>query len=235
MRSQAVGSSCLPRIAKHANYYTAELNNISYPQLPQFLIFVFQKDVDVYSHKRITDAGSQGQRPILNRSSNACIRKLKLQLQTSEHVYSYSSDATAERDQQILYEDTVRNACRDYFGYRQWAESECILVLSSDSYCPLGLSPGVVTPVQISVQAEIQNRCVRLDATCPVAGTPQADDGANTTTRQELALGADKIQGVFTMIGAYTRGVATISPSSVVLSTMAISQQQASEAIARRP
>ena len=198
-------------------------------------MFVFQKSVDCYSHKLITEANDQGLRPVLNRSSNASIRKLYLQLQTSEHVYSYSSDKTAEIDQQILFEDSVRNCCRDYFGFEAWQRSECCLLLSSDSYCPLGLSPGTIMPVQISVRAEIENKNVSLSGTNAVGGTAQAADGAHVATREELSLGADRIQGELLMIAVYTRGVATISPSSVVLSTMAVSQAQASEMLARNP
>ena len=222
-------------IAPLGKYFTAEINNISYPQLPQFLMFVFQKSVDVYSHKLITSDNEKGLRPILNRSSNASIRKLYLQLQTSEHVYSFSSDKTAEMDQQVLYEDSVRNCCRDYFGYENWQRSECCLLLSSDTYCPLGLSPGTIMPVQISVRAEIENKNVSLSATNPVGGTAQHNTGAHVTSRQEISLGADRIQGELLMIALYTRGVATISPSSCVLSTMAISQAQASEIISRNP
>jgi len=224
------------QLAPQTAFYEVEINNVSYPQLPEFLIFAFEKDKNVYSHKRISDADDEGLRPILNRSSNGSIRKLALQIQTSEHVYSYTSEVGGNpRDQQVLYEDTVRNCCRDYFGYRQWQETECVLVLSSDTYCPLGLSPGVVSPVQISVSAQIENKAVFYDAGCPVVGTAQADNGAHVDTRQELALGTDRIPGQLVMIGAFTRGVATISPSSCVLSTMAIAQSQASEILSRQP
>ena len=231
----AANRAMFRRVAPVTNFFTAEINNISYPQLPQYLMFVFQKDVDCYSHKLITSVNDQGLRPVLNRSSNASIRKLYLQLQTSEHVYSYSSDKTAEIDQQILFSDTVRNCCRDYFGFEAWQRSECCLLLSSDTYCPLGLSPGTIMPVQISVRAEIENKNVSLSATNAVAGSAQGADGAHVATRQELALGADRIQGQLLMVAIYTRGVATVSPSSVVLSTMAISQAQASEMLSRNP
>ena len=231
----AAGKALYRTIAPITKFYEVEINNISYPQLPQYLMFVFQKSVDCYSHKLITEANDQGLRPVLNRSSNASIRKLYLQLQTSEHVYSYSSDKTAEIDQQILFEDSVRNCCRDYFGFEAWQRSECCLLLSSDSYCPLGLSPGTIMPVQISVRAEIENKNVSLSGTNAVGGTAQAADGAHVATREELSLGADRIQGELLMIAVYTRGVATISPSSVVLSTMAVSQAQASEMLARNP
>jgi hypothetical protein len=218
--------SVLPKTA----FFEREITNINLPQLPQALFICFQKEVECFSHKRITEAASAGLRSVINQSSNAAIRKLYLQIQTSENVYTYSADKKALLDMAILYEDTIRNCCAGYFDFHQWRKNQCCLYLTSDTYCPLGLSPGTVAPVSLSIKCELENRNVSVGGLGPVVGT---DGDAHSATPAELGLMADRIRGTLVCVAIYQRGVATISPSSCVLSTQAASVAQASEQLAR--
>ena len=216
------------------NYYVQEINNVSYPQLPAQLVIVFQKDVNCFSSKVVSGGDDKSMRAVSNRSSNASIRKLELQIQTSERVYHFSADASALQDQQILYEESIKNCTAKYFGFKQWQKSQCCVVLNSSSYCPLGLSPGTIMPVQISIRCEIENKNVVYDGYSPIAGV-QSNAGASHARPTELAMQGDRIRGRLNMIAVYTRGSATISPSSCVLSTQGIAQSQATRELSQYP
>ena len=214
-------------------YYKAELNNISYPQLPDFLILVFQKDVESYRYSSLIGVNDHmGMRPVYNLTANASIRKISVRLNTSEHVYSFSSDASALVDARRLYADTIRNCCSDYFDFDQWRDSQCCVVLSSDSYAPLGLiSPGVISPIQLSVECQIENRHVVVSGTNAAYGhTDMQDDNAQP---QEPILGGDLIRGKLTMVAVFGKGVVSIMPSSCTQSAQGISQSQAAEILSR--
>ena len=89
-------------------------------------------------------------------------------------------------------------------------------------------------PVQISIRCEIENKNVVYDGYSPVAGVQQ-NAGAVHASPTELAMQGDRIRGRLAMIAVYTRGTATISPSSCVLSTQGISQAQATQELSKYP
>ena len=170
-------------------------------------------------------------RPVYNLTANASIRKISVRLNTSEHVYSFSSDASALVDARRLYADTIRNCCSDYFDFDQWRDSQCCVVLSSDSYAPLGLiSPGVVSPIQLSVECQIENRHTVVSGTNASVGS---EDPANQDQPSEPILGGDLIRGKLTMVAVFGKGVVSIMPSSCTQSTQGIAQSQAAEILSR--
>jgi hypothetical protein len=132
-----------------------------------------------------------------------------------------------------VYEDTIQH-CSEYFDFEQWRNSECCVILSSDQFAPLGLvTPGTVTPCQITIRCELENRNCVYDGQCPELGDPTLQTANDQP--QECILGEDQIRGRLTCVAVFKKGVCTIAPSSVVVSTMSLAQSQAAEILSRNP
>ena len=191
---------------------------------PSLILICAQKDVDCYNHAN-NATGEAGGHKVVNRDTCASIASMQLTINTSENVISKSSDSAKMLDSDRMWRSTIRNAVKGYFGgnYADWRDRQCCVCLSSDEFSQLGISPGVIAPLQLKLDIEIQNRAVYFDGLAPrYAGT--GADG------QDLApeICVDSIKTTPYMICVYSRGVASISPASAVLSVQSLAQHTAS-------
>ena len=140
-------------------------------------------------------------------------------------------------DQDRLFRDTLQNVHSSYFGgdFNSWRTRNCAVLLDSSQFCPISqLSPGVVSPCQISLRVDFQNECVYADGLGPVSGLAAATGlfGNAAAAPSEVALSADYIRSRPVVVAFFQRSVLSIAPSSAVVSVQSFSAQAAQEVLA---
>jgi hypothetical protein len=224
-------------LKKHGDLYECEFLNISYPMLPAYLLICAPKDSYSFTHK-VGAANALGARGVLNRDSSLAIKAIEISINTTERTYKFSRDtqgatATCFEDQRILVEDTLRNCIAGAFGgdYDSFRRRNHFVLLKSDQYCPIpSMSPGVVSPVNISVIIRLQNECVYGDGLTPIVNRAAAF-GAIVTP--ESALGCDRIRSRPVVCAFFQRSVLSIAPSSATVSVQSYTMGTSAEQLAQ--
>ena len=232
---QTLGASPITQIgqAAHQNFYSVEWNNLSYPMLPSVLLLCAPKSTESFTHKANAHVASAGCRAAQNRDASLSFKRIEITINTSLRQYKYSRDTSCLEDQNILYRDVLANVGRDFFNgdFDAWRRRNNFIILDSSQFCPISqMSPGVISPVQISIRADLMNECVYADGLNNVVQIGAAFDGINV--RPELALAADKIRARPVVVAFFQRSMLSIAPSSASVSVQSYSASTAAEVLA---
>jgi hypothetical protein len=231
---QTLGASPITQIgqAAHQNFYSVEWNNLSYPMLPSVLLLCAPKSTESFTHKANAHVASAGCRAAQNRDASLSFKRIEITINTSLRQYKYSRDTSCLEDQNILYRDVLANVGRDFFqgDFDAWRRRNNFIILDSSQFCPISqMSPGVISPVQISIRADLMNECVYSDGLNNVV---QITAALAATNRSELALAADKIRARPVVVAFFQRSMLSIAPSSASVSVQSYSASTAAEVLA---
>ena len=217
------------QLAPNFNFYKMSFSTLSLPMCPSMLMIVAAKDTGSYGHQVSRDNAIVGEHTVVNRDACASILSVRLTVNTSEQVIQRSDDAARVLDQDRLWRSTIRNAVEGYFGgdFNSWANRQCCVMISSDEFSQLGISPGVIAPLTLKIDIEMQNRAVYYDSICEGF---QGAGNANDAIRPRKCI--DKLRVVPYIIAFYSRGVVSISPASAVTSVQSLAQHTASNTLA---
>ena len=139
-------------LASHASYYEVG----SYPMLPSQILICAPKDSYQFTHA----PGVGNVAEVFSRDSSLSIKSIEITINTTERQYKFSRDASMFEDQNILVADTIQNCVSGLFegDFDAFRSRGNFVLLSSDQFCPISMmSPGVVSPVNISVVARLKN------------------------------------------------------------------------------
>jgi hypothetical protein len=219
-------------IAKHGALYECEFLNIAYPMLPAYLLLCAPKDSYSFTHK-VGAGNAVGCRGVLNRDSSLSIKQVEISINTTERTYKFTRDTTCFEDQRILLDDTMRNSIAGAFGgdYDAFRRRNHYVLLKSDQYCPIpSMSPGVVSPVNISVIMRLQNECVYASPLTAIVGHGAAHGAAGSP---EPAIAADRIRSRPVVVAFFQRSVLSIAPSSASIAVQSYTMGTAAEQLAQ--
>ena len=203
------------------DYYTVTFENVAFPMPPSAIMICGQQEQDSYASivTPTVDRAAQG------RDCNLSIRAIEITVNTSEKVIHYSADATNQRDRRRLFEQTSRSCSRDDHQFfkgdiNAWSDRNCVVYLTSDTWLPLSISPGMLVPITMSVKVKFQNRNVFLD-------------GINVATANVLQMAETRVRSQPVMVAFYERAVSTVSSATMVLGLQQVSLKSGQEQLAQ--
>ena len=153
-------------VASRANHeWKIVFDVINLAQIPSYLLISAPKLADCYS---LDAEHADMENCMRNLDHNLSIKNLKIIVNSARGAIDPSADETGFTDAERLFEMTKENANSEYFkhgGFRQWRDYGSCVLLSSSQFAPgLQACDGVSYPVQIQVEATLQNRAVDITA-----------------------------------------------------------------------